>query len=411
MNLIAFALRGGSAASKFLLVMYIATTSGSQLLGQVAILTTLTAFFTQVAGLEINQVLGRRLHGLDAEELSRTLCGQAIASLCIYAVLIPGALLVYIDQLGPYWFYIGLILILEHFITEVYRLNILLLRSIFASCLLFIKNAGWVLLFVGLTITNIERPSFTLLLYCWSFVLLLISIPLFASAWRHLTIHNGRSTAAALHLVPPLVKEASPFLVSATITAGAGAIDRLIISKSFTESELGIYFFFSTCASILTLVVAFGIGSTAGPDCIKIHTTQGHETFLNRLRHLKKRYWITVFSTAALILSLAWPLLIFFKRDIFFENIIILVCLVINAAFISLCDPYKLEEYLSKRDSSLIIGNSFHFTTILLAISAGAYASEINVVAVGIMLSSILTFIFFYIKGPHRVAQLIRLSQ
>lgn len=409
LKLAAFGMRGASAAAKFLLVMYVASTAGSALLGQVAIMTTLAALFTQVAGLEINQVVGRRLHGLHAKELARTLRGQTAACLCAYAVLVPIAFLVYPDLLRPHWFCVGPILILEHFITEIYRLNILLLRPVFASCLLFIKNAGWVTLFVGLTATGIEQPSFALLLYCWSGVLLLTSAPLFAAAWRHHSMHEDAGATAAFRRAPKLAREALPFIASAVLTACAGAIDKLMIGKAFPVSELGVYFFFSTCASILTLVVTFSVGSTAGPECIKVHTTEGHEAFVARLRTLKRQYWTTILATAALIVAFAGPLLVLVKEQAYADHFDILLLLVASAALVSLCDPYKLDDYLAKRDSSLVIGNAFHLISLILAIAIGSRTSEIGIVAAGVMASSLLTFLFFFTHGPRRVARLVRL--
>lgn len=411
LKLTAFGLRGASAAAKFLLVTYVASAAGATLLGQVAIMTTLTALFTQVAGLEINQVVGRRLHGLQIQELTRTLRGQTAACLCAYAVLLPIAFFAYPDLLLPHWLCVGPILILEHFITEVYRLNILLLRPVFASCLLFVKNAGWVILFIGLTATGTAQASFALLLYCWSGVLLFTSLPLLVKAWHHHAAHEGAGTIAAFRNAPALVREALPFVASAMLTAGTGAFDKLMISKVFEESSLGVYFFFSTCASILTLVVAFSVGSIAGPECIKIYATHDRAFFQARLRRLKRQYWTTVLATSAAILTFAWPLLGMFKKDMLAQHFSILVCLVIGAAFASLCDPYKLNEYLSKRDSSLVIGNSFQLICLVLAVGIGSLTTRLTVVAFGVMLSSFMTFLFFSLDGPRRSAQVFRLRR
>jgi O-antigen/teichoic acid export membrane protein len=408
MTLVAFGLRGASAAAKFLLVMYIAAGSDTALLGQVAIMTTLTAFFTQVAGLEINQVVGRQLHKLERQELTGMLRGQTAACLVAYAALVPVAFVFYPDLLNPYWFCVGPILILEHFVTEVYRLNILLLRPVFASCLLFVKNAGWVILFVALTASGLARQSFPLLLYCWSGVLLLTSLPLLAMAWRqHRRVAGGK--VSAIHRAPGLVKEAMPFIASAVLTAAGGAIDKLMISKAFPVSELGVYFFFSTCASILTLVVTFSVGSTAGPACIKAHATDSHDAFMARLRKLKRQYWATILATSALIAASAVPLLVLIDKQAYAGQYAILLLLVASAAFLSLCDPYKLDEYLSKRDGSLLIGNVFHVVSLIIAIAIGARAAEIAMVATGVMLSSLLTYLFFLMRGPRRLARLMRL--
>ena len=411
LKIIAFGLRGASAAAKFLLVMYVAFMGASALLGQVAIIATIVALFTQVAGLEVNRVVGRRLHGLSSEELILTLRGQAAACLGAYAILIPIVFLVYPELLFTHWFCVGLILILEHFITEVYRLNILLLRPVFASCLLFVKNAGWVILFVALTAAKQVPMTFALLLYCWAGVLVLTAAPLIMMAWSHDNQHVATKISAAFHNAPGLVKEAFPFIASAVLTASIGAMDKLVIGKYFPISEIGIFFFFSTCASILTLIVTFSVGATSGPECIKVHTMQGQEAFFVRLQHLKRQYWTVILATTILILAFAYPLLALLTKQSYANNFDVLVLLVVSAGFVALCDPYKLEEYLSKRDISLLIGNAFHMISLIVAVTIGVQMSEIDVVATGVMLSSITTFFFFYVQGPRRVALWLQLQQ
>jgi len=409
LTITAFGLRGASAAAKFLLVMYIASMGDGGLMGQVAILTTIVALFTQVAGLEVNQVIGRRLHRLTPVELISTLRGLAATCFCSYAILVPISLLVYPDLLLPFWPLAGLILTLEHFITEVYRLNILLLRPVFASCLLFVKNAGWVILFVGLTATHHTPMTFSLLLYCWAGVLLLTAVPLIVLAWRHNSRHQGTGISVAFDTAAKMVKQALPFITSAVLTAGIGAIDKLMIGKAFQVSELGTFFFFATCASVLTLVVTFSVGSTSGPKCIKVHATQGRKAFRVCLRRLKQQYWAVILSVAAFILAFASPLLEFLNKPTYVNHFNILILLVTSAAFVSLCDPYKLDEYLSNRDSCLVIGNGFHLFSLILAVAIGARTSRIDAVAAGVMLSSVVTFVFFYVRGPRRVARFLRL--
>lgn len=402
----AFGLRGMSAAAKFLLVMYIASAGSAELLGQVAIITAITTLFSQVAGLEINQVIGRRLHALNSAGLVQILRSQAIICFGAYVLLVPVALFSYTDIFAPYWASIILILILEHLITEAYRLNILLLRPVFASCLLFIKNVGWVILFVGISEINREKMTFELMLNCWAVVLILTGLPLALFAWNRNRSENKSTLKTSIKKIPALMSESIPFIACSIFTAFAGTIDKIIIGKYFSISELGIFFFFSTFASILSLVVTFSVGSTTGPECIKVHTTQGLQEFLVCLSKLKKQYLITISITAFLVIITSIPTLIIMEKISYFPYFWILISMVISAGFLALCDPFKLEEYLSKRDSSLVIGNAFHLISLVIGITISSLTSNINFVAIGIMLSSILTFIFFAMRGPRKLAQL-----
>lgn len=405
----AFGLRGMSAGAKFLLVMYIASTGSADLLGEVAIITATTALFSQIAGLEINQVIGRRLHSLDTSELIRTLRTQAIVCLCAYIALIPVALVSYAELFSSHFLSVGLILIFEHFITEVYRLNILLLRPLYASCLLFIKNVGWVAIFIGLTSNDLASINFDVMLYCWLSVLLTISAPLIIWAWFAQKPKNIAETNDRFYKIPPLLRESLPFIISAILTGGAGTIDKLIIGKSFPIEELGIFFFFSTYASMLSLVVTFSVGSTTGPECIKTYATQGKEAFTISLSQLKKKYLSTIATTATLIILLTIPLLLTLNKQQYIQKFDILIYLIISASFISLCDPIKLEEYLSRNDGNLVIGNGFHLFSTIFAIIISSQSNNISIVAFSIMLSSIATFAFFLFNGPKNTRTILKL--
>jgi O-antigen/teichoic acid export membrane protein len=407
LRLAAFGMRAASAAAKFLLVMYIASSGDSVLMGEVAIITTVVALFTQIAGLEVNQVVGRRLHGLSPVELVRTLQGQVLLCVLAYVVLIAVALIAYPDLFLAHWLCVALILMLEHFVTEVYRLNILMLRSVYASCLLFIKNAGWVVLFFALSALDKRFLTLPVMLYCWAGILVLVAVPLFAQAWNAQQHHGGFSLPIAWRRGPELIREARPFIFAAVLTGLIGAIDKLIISKVFSLEQLGVYFFFSTCASILGLVVSFGVGSTAGPECIKVHTIDGEQAFLRRLKRLKAQYTMTIGATALVIIGAAGPLLELFGKRVYALRLDILVLLVGSAAFVSLCDPYKLEEYLAKRDSSLVIGNTFHGVSLFALIALGASTRDIDVVAACVLAASVLTFLFFCLGGPQRTARFL----
>jgi hypothetical protein len=91
-------------------------------------------------------------------------------------------------------------------------------------------------------------------------------------------------------------------------------------------------------------------------------------------------------------------------KESYLNNLDIFIFLLVGAAFISLCEPYKLDEYLSRRDKSLVIGNSFHFITLVFLVLVGVASRDIYFVAVAVMISSILTFLFFFLGFPKRIA-------
>lgn len=406
-----FLLRGGSAGAKFLFVLYLASKASSALLGQVAVLMTIATVFAQLAGLEISQVIGRQLHALSVEERRRLLRRQAQAALIAYLVLAPAAVLLYTELLAAYWFSACGILILEHFLIEVYRFNILMLRPAYASSLLFIKNVAWVLLFVALVESGVAAPSLSLVLHCWFGVLAVTAAPLLLTrhaAWptlkELLAASNWPAQSAAL------VWQARTFIVSAVAVAGIGAIDKLLIASKFPAADLGVYFFFATCASIISLIASFSIGATIGPQCIKVHAKQGREAYLPHLRRLKHLYWLTAVATMAAIMLPADFLLAHFGKSDYIRHIEILYLLTPSTALVVLCEPYKLNAYLERQDLVLVAGNIFHLLSVTLCVALFAVKRDIIWVSAGVLLSSLLVYLYFALGIGNRVFYHLRSS-
>jgi O-antigen/teichoic acid export membrane protein len=399
---LSFLLRGGSAGAKFFFVLYLADKASSALLGQVAILMTIAAVFSQVAGLEINQVIGRQLHALSDHARLQLLRRHTHAALTAYLVLTPAFLLLYSDLLAGYWLTAGGILVLEHFIIEVYRFNILMLRPAYASTLLFIKNAGWVLIFVALVESGAAAPSLALVLYCWSGVLAVTAAPLLFTrhAWptfkEFLAPSIWRTESAAL------VWQARTFIVSAFAMAGVGAVDKLLIAGKFPAADLGVYFFFATCASIISLVVSFSVGATVGPQCIKIFSTQGRAAYLPHYRRLKRLYWLTAGATTLGIILPADFLLTLFGKADYQGQIEIIYLLTPSAALVALCEPYKINAYLERQDRVLIVGNLFHLLSVTMCVALFALRRDIVWVSAGVLLSSLLVYLYFSLDLGNR---------
>lgn len=405
-HFLGFVLRGGSAGAKFLFILYLASKASSALLGQVAIVMTLATVFSQVAGLEINQVIGRQLHALSIDERLRILRRQAQAGIVAYLLLLPLAIVAYADLLADYWISTCGILILEHFIIEVYRFNILMVRSVYASGLLFIKNAGWVLLFVFLVESDIARPSLPLVLHCWFGVLSVIAVPLLVTRDAWLTIKEFFTSSTWLPQSAALVWQARTFIVTALV--GIGAIDKLVIADQFPAAELGVYFFFATCASIITLIVSFTIGATVGPQCIKVYATQGREAYLPHLHRLKRLYLITTIVTMAAIMLPADLLLTHFGKEDYLSHIEILFWLTPSAALLVLCEPYKINAYLERQDLLLMIGSLFHLLSVVVCVLLFAVKRDIVWVSAGVLLSSLMIYLYFALDFGNQVANRIR---
>jgi O-antigen/teichoic acid export membrane protein len=177
--------------------------------------------------------------------------------------------------------------------------------------------------------------------------------------------------------------------------AGVGAIDKLLIAGKFPADDLGVYFFFATCASIISLIASFSVGATVGPQCIKIFAVQGRAAYLPHYRRLKQLYWLTAGVTMlGIVLSADWLLTISGKEN-YHRHIEILYLLTPSAALVVLCEPYKLNAYLERKDLALVAGNIFHALSVAVCVALFAVKRDVLWISAGMLLSSLLVYLYF----------------
>lgn len=392
---LAFLLRGGSAGAKFLLVIYLAKVADAPLVGQVALMTTLVALFTQVAGLEVHQVLGRQVHAMSQEERRTQWLLQGFICVAAYMVLIPVAAVAYPELVFRHLPLVGLILVLEHFITELFRLNIILLQPLRATRLLATKNIGWILVFITVIEAGLAEPSLLLMLWCWASMLVVIATPL---AW-----HAGVSSHARDFFVVSqwrlgagrLLRDARPFIVSATAVAGTGAVDKLIMGRYFPLADLGVYYFFQTCASVPSLIATFGLGTLLWPRCVQVATLKEERRYRREWHRLLRLFWAVTIGASVLVAFTTPILLELLNKHDYEVHIPVLYWLLGASALTTLCDPYKLHLYVAHRDRALVAGNVFQFLAMAALTAIACLHGDLFTVATYSAASSLLAWLIF----------------
>jgi O-antigen/teichoic acid export membrane protein len=380
-NTIAILLRSGSAAARFLFVIYLAMVADAAMVGQAALITTIAALFTQVAGLEVHQVLGRKLHAMSERERQIHFMHQGFISVVAYLVLIPVAAFAYPEIVFQHLPLVGLIFVLEHFITEVFRLNILLLQPLRATRLLAMKNISWILVFIAVVESGIAVPSLQLMLWCWIGMLAAIATPLL---WRARVFSYGRNFFAIYSWggeASRLLRDARPFMVSATAVACTGAVDKLIMGRYFSLAELGIYYFYQSCAMVPSLIATFTLGTTLWPQCVKAATLKEENRYRREWHRILRLFWV-ISVGACVVVSLALPILLeFINKPDYGARLAVFYWLLGASSLSTLCDPHKLHLFVTHRDRALVIGNISQLLLMVVLIAVACIYGNLTTVA------------------------------
>jgi O-antigen/teichoic acid export membrane protein len=404
-DIIAFALRSGSALAKLVFVTYLGLLSYDSLLGQFAVFSTIAIVFTQIAGLEINQTIGRKLHSLSKNEQVRLYHYQVIAALISYLLLSGPIIILYNGLLEVYWIVGVLILCLEHYTTELYRFYILTLNPLKASLLLFTKNSGWVLLFIVLHQYGYIAAKMSSILFLWLLCLLIaatIGSPkckAIYSIYQNFDSKNWRKQT--FHLV----WSSKLFMLSAIAIAGIGAVDKLLIGSYFTLEQLGDYYFYQTIASIPALVVSFSIGATLWPKCIKLAATGDWLQYIELWRSLKTNYTFII-VTLSLAIAFAIPIVLkSLNRPV--SSLELLYTLIASSSALAICDPYKLDLYVRKRDKALLMGNATQLLLVLTLVVIGVTTNKIEFAAIGLFVANLVSLFLYHNNVPIKIVQFI----
>jgi len=397
-NIIAFLLRGVSAFAKLGLVIYLGAASDPGLIGDYGLLVTLTVIFSQLAGLEIHQIVVRELHRLSEAELIKLLSQQTVAIIGAYVLLLTGFTWFYQQWLGIYWLLAGIILILDHYTTELYRYNVAKLEVVRATSLLALKNVGWVICLVVLDMIELYPVSIHSILIAWLIFLIIaifVGTPNFQiPRYIFRSIINRDFILGSIKLI----WMARYFMISAAAIAMIGALDKFFIDLKFSKEELGQYFYTYAIASIPSLIVSFTVGLTIWPQCIKL---RGKERLLEYREKWCQLVLIYIFIILALSLILYFGTAAIesrlsdsFDRDLF--GLLLLAC-----GAITLIEPLKLRLYLESMDIKLASLNFVHLAVVFFFILFSLRWSELNALVIGLLLAHLIAMLGFYLKRPN----------
>lgn len=406
MDFIALGLRLLSAAGRFLFVVYLARATSPELVGSYGLVSTLNLLFTQLAGLEIYQIMGRRLHAKDWALVKTDLADQFLIITISHTILILIGGLIFFKEFDHLLPYVAFILIAEHITTEFFRLLIYLLKPRLASALLALKNISWMIIYVCLTEFMDFTHSKELIIEVWAGSLLLIMAPVALKYGIGLYANRSRSRQEITKNSILLVKEAIPFMISSFAISMTSSLDRLIIESSFSKSDFGVYFFYATYASIITLIASFSIGSTLGPKCIKSYSSGDMEEYTRLKKKLNISYIFVVSTISIFLLSTAKPILTIFGGSQYTKDINALYLIILSQALFVLYEPMKMDLYLQKKDYELTLSNLFHLFVFTILVFATAATGRLTFVAGGICFAAIGGYVFFMLHGAQRLIAL-----
>ena len=164
-------LRGATILLKFLLSILVIKKLNIEEYGVFGLFQSTVIISTFILGFDFYNFTSREILKENAKPFSYYFMNQIAFHLFVYIFIIPLTYFVFISAVidSNYLWLFVLILIPEHLSQELYRLLIILNKSVAATTILFLRSGGWVLLLYLLWTQKILTVNVNSILLLWLF--------------------------------------------------------------------------------------------------------------------------------------------------------------------------------------------------------------------------------------------------
>lgn len=378
-------LRGSTLASKFLLVFFLAKYLAPSDLGLYGLIIATIAYGIYPLGFEFYTYSTREIIAADESEKGRYLKSQFFLHSRLYVLILPLFLLLFYLRFIPWTilplFY--LLLVLEHFNQELFRLLIAMSKQLSASMSLFFRQGAWAVVVAFLVYWDADFRNIEFVLFSWcagSFFALLISLFAFST----LSI-KGWSKPVDWLWVKKGLKIAIPFFIATIGTNGILTIDKYLFDFLNGKELLGAYVFYLALAASFISFLDAGVFSFTYPSMIKA----ANEKQYCLMRKYMKKMLVQVVCFAIFFLIVAHfaieHVLLLINKDIYSEysSLFYLFFVAIFFQALSYIPHYGL--YAKNKDRAIILSGVSSFFVFLMVVVFASFWSAVYAIPVSLI--------------------------
>tara|TARA_R110000764_G_scaffold236142_1_gene331072 strand:+ start:6645 stop:7865 length:1221 start_codon:yes stop_codon:yes gene_type:complete len=341
--------RAATILLKFLLSIIIIKKISIEEYGVYGVFQSTVIIMSFVLGIDFYAYSSREILKKNAHNFNFYFSNQLLLHAFSYIIILPLTYLIFylgiLDKKYLILFY--LILVTEHLSQELYRMLIILKKSVTATIILFVRSGLWVIILYFVWEEGIMSPTLNSLLILWLSAALLSIIIGFAK------IKFKWESEYDFSWIVKGVRIAFPFFIGTVLYKLIEFSGRYFLNYYWTSVEVGIFTFFSSVASILFVFVQTIVIIVIYPELLE-SKNKGHDSFLKKFKYFKNQ--ILTFTTLGTVLSLIfiYPLLLFLDNSLFFENLLSYIILLISSFIFcfSFIPHYALYTY--KFDSGIL---------------------------------------------------------
>lgn len=390
MSLFLIAIRGGTLASKFIFITYLAKYASFDVLANYSIVAVTISFMLYLLGFDFYTFSTREIARWEYRNSGQIITNQFAFYLLMYVISIPLVLLlvwfriISLEIIVLFYF----LLITEHLAQEFMRLLVISGNALKANLQLFIRSASWIYVYIIYSFSQNECSLVTILSY-WFFgnlVALIFSL----TELKKIDWKNPNVWHLDFNWVISGVKVAIPLLVATLMLRGIYISDRYILKFTSSSEDLAVYSFFSNIANALVAFIDASVVMVYYPRLVGFFENKDIEQYLIQAKAFKMKL-LNMGAILSICLAVLMPLLcLFLNKGVFISKIFIFYILLLSSFIYSYSLIYHYKLYSMKKDKFIIISTFISFLFgVLLQYLLGVYYAGYGV-AFGTLLSSVL---------------------
>lgn len=322
LGITSMALRGVVLISKFILMVVLAAYLSTEELGVFALSMVTITLALYFVGMDFYLFSAREILSRPEQAHTRMIRDQFVFHLVVYLGGLPLLALVFIAGVIP-WVYapwIFVLLVLEHFSQELYRLLITLSRPIQASLVLFFRGGAWVYAVLALFLALEQARDLSLLFAGWV-AGVACSIGLAAFFLRKMDWKAAFGSSVDWRWIRSGLKSSTVFLAATLALQTVLFADRYFVEAYLGQAAVGVYALFASFASVIQTFVVTGVISILYPKIVSAFQAGEYEEYRRLMRKMAIGAAVACSVLVALAAMMIDPILTVIGKPVFKESV------------------------------------------------------------------------------------------
>lgn len=392
-KLVPLSLRGGTLASKFILLFFISHSYTLSDLGEYALVAAGVSYLGYLLGFDFYTYSSRQIVGASQIPQASYIKNQfSLYFICYLLAILTCSFyfLFFSDKLLIGILFLSLI-VLDHLSQEIMRLLVIYEKPLSANFQFFIRNGLWVYVFIAYSLLNQKVPFY----YMWLFWIgsEIISILFILKVFNFVPLKDIYKSKIDKNWILFGLKVCFPLLISTLSLRGIFTADRYILGYFQDKQTVGVYSYFSSFSSSIMAFVDAGVVMTYYPLLIKYAKSNEFELFNKTKRKFLSAICVMSLGVAVMLIVTVPFLSEYTGKTEFLKFMPLLYILLAGSFFYCLSLVYHFELYAKNLDARIVWSSIISFSiSIALMYLLGRYYS-----VWGIAVAQVLGFIVLLI--------------